>query len=56
MNGITIDTLRNWISEAQRSLGLDIVYDDEVLASLELKDFTKSDCERFDNALSEEGG
>ena len=56
MHGVTIDTLREWILDAQRFLGLDEVYDDDDLASLELQDFTKSDCARFDNALSEEGG
>ena len=56
MHGVTIDTLREWTLDAQSFLGLDEVYDDEDLASLELQDFKKSDCERFDNALSEEGG
>jgi hypothetical protein len=56
MFGVTIDALHDYIREAKKSLGLDEVYDNEDLASLELKDFTKSDCERFDNALSEEGG
>ena len=56
MFGVTIDALHDWIREAKKSLGLDEIYDNEDLASLELKDFTKSDCKRFNNALSEEGG
>ena len=56
IQGITFNTLELWTQEARTILGLNIVYDDELLLSLDLKDFKKSDCQPFDNALTEQGG
>lgn len=55
ISGFTIENLQMLINEAEATLGFNVVYNDELMASLNLKDFKKSDCQHNDALLATKG-